>query len=110
MLSDKTLRLVPNSAAVEPLFLALLLASERVRAQIGNMLNGGTGQNNITQDDIRGLRVPMVSVEEQSQIIADQNLFERRRVDMEEQIAKLRVLQSGLLEDLLGGRVRVPST
>ncbi|WP_250288881.1 hypothetical protein [Streptomyces atroolivaceus] len=104
MLSDKTLRLVPDSAAVEPVFLALLLASESVRMQIGNLLNGGTGQNNITQDDIRGLRVPMVSVEDQCRIIEDQALFERRRVAVEAQIAKLRVIQSGLLEDLFGGR------
>ncbi|MFE2313728.1 restriction endonuclease subunit S [Streptomyces sp. NPDC059441] len=108
MLSDKTLRLVPRLASAEPKFLALLLASDEVRSQIGNLLNGGTGQNNISQADLRSLKVPVVPIEEQRRLVAAQAFFQRRIEALEVQAAKLRTVQQGVVEDLLAGRVHIP--
>ncbi len=109
MLSDKTLRLVPDPGAADPAFLAIVFSSEGVRGQVGNLLNGGTGQNNISQADIRGLRVPAVPLDDQRQIVATQELFERRVKALRVQIKKLRTAQQAVVEDLLSGKVRIPA-
>lgn len=88
MLSDKTLRVVPKTS-MDPAFLAVLLSSQGVRRQIGGLLNGGTGQNNISQADVRGLQVPDVPLEEQRRIVAVHAAFERRISALERVLGKL---------------------
>ncbi|QUW79440.1 hypothetical protein SMIR_10180 [Streptomyces mirabilis] len=104
MLSDKILRLVPDTDQAEGAFLPVLLRSVGVRQQIGNLLNGGTGQNNISQGDVRGLKVPHVTLGEQRQIIATQAGWQRRFDAVGKQVEKLRTVQQAVAEDLLGGR------
>ncbi|MGW1751892.1 hypothetical protein ACWCRD_41050 [Streptomyces sp. NPDC002092] len=107
MLSDKILRLVPDATKVDGAFLPVLLRSDSVRQQIENLLNGGTGQNNISQADIRALRVPCVGLDEQRQIIATQSAWQCRFDTVGKQIDKLRMVQQAVVEDLLGIR-RLP--
>lgn len=104
MLSDKTLRVVPRPS-VDPAFLALLLSSQGVRRQIGGLLNGGTGQNNISQADVRELRVPDVPLDEQRRIVAVHAAFERRIRALQSQADKRAALLSGLAESLFKQRV-----
>ncbi|MEU8485588.1 hypothetical protein [Streptomyces sp. NPDC048641] len=101
MLSDKILRLVPDGEVAEATFLAILLRSAGVRRQIGNLLNGGTGQNNISQTDIRALAVPDVPLDEQRRIVAAHAAFERRIGMLEAVRAKTVRLVDVLVEQLL---------
>ncbi|MEU7782621.1 restriction endonuclease subunit S [Amycolatopsis sp. NPDC049159] len=96
MLSDKILRLIPDGNLAESAFLAILLRSAGVRQQIGNLLNGGTGQNNISQMDLRELVVPDVSLTEQRRIIAMHAAFERRIGSVKGVLGKLRVAEQAL--------------
>lgn len=101
MLSDKILRLVPHSTRAERAFLPVLLRSDGVRQQIGNLLNGGTGQNNISQADIRALKVPYVSLQEQRRIVATQSLWQQRLNVVAGQIDKLRIVQQAVAAEQL---------
>ncbi|MGW2522822.1 hypothetical protein ACWC09_38730 [Streptomyces sp. NPDC001617] len=110
MLSDKLLRLIPDRTAVDPVYLAILLGTPGVRRQIGNLLNGGTGQNNITQADVRALKVPQLPLPEQRDVVAAHEAFERRIGMLERELTRLRVTQRAVVEDLLSGRSRVTRT
>ncbi|MFC7810672.1 restriction endonuclease subunit S [Streptomyces olivaceus] len=101
MLSDKVLRLIPNRTAVDPVYLAILLGTLRVRSQIGNLLNGGTGQNNITQADVRALEIPQLPLPEQRDIVAAHEAFERRIGDLERVAQKRSTLLSAAVSALL---------
>lgn len=97
MLSDKVLRLIPDRTAVDPAYLALLLGTPGVRKQIGNLLNGGTGQNNITQADVRALEIPRLPLPQQHDIVAANEAFERRIGALERELAKLQVVEQAVV-------------
>jgi type I restriction enzyme S subunit len=103
MLSDKILRLVPDKDLAESAFLGILLRSMGVRQQIGNLLNGGTGQNNISQADVRTLRVPSIPLDEQRGIVDAHAVFERRIGVLKGVLDKLRAARTGLLDALVVG-------
>ncbi|MFJ6992951.1 hypothetical protein [Streptomyces sp. NPDC003090] len=88
MLSDKTMRLVPNEKVADAAFLALVLASPAVRRQIGVLLNGSSGQNNISQEDIRHLLVPEIPLDLQRRIVAAHEAIEARVTVLERVAAK----------------------
>ncbi|MEV5602473.1 hypothetical protein AB0L33_13635 [Streptomyces sp. NPDC052299] len=102
MLSDKTLRLVPKPST-DPAFLVILLSSQGVRRQIQILLNGGTGQNNISQADVRTLQVPEVPMEVQRRIVAVHSAFERRIGVLERELGKLDLLRCGLRDSGVSG-------
>ncbi|MFD7970043.1 restriction endonuclease subunit S domain-containing protein [Streptomyces clavifer] len=102
MLSDKTLRVVPKTS-MDSAYLAVLLSSQSVRRQIGSLLNGGTGQNNISQADVRGLQVPDVPLDEQRRIVAVHAAFERRIGALVRELGKFDALRRGLRDDCLSG-------
>ena len=68
MLSDKTLRLVPNPNQIDSEFLTHLLSSALIREQIGMLWGGSSGQKNIAQAQIRQLMIPLPSITEQRKI------------------------------------------
>ncbi|MFF5966202.1 restriction endonuclease subunit S [Streptomyces collinus] len=107
MLSDKILRIIPDPSQVDAKFLSLLFGSSVIRDQVAALLNGGSGQNNISQEDIRGVRVPNVPLKEQRRIVDARKAQGKRSAAVDRQILKLRALQQGLMEDLLSGRVSV---
>ena len=105
-LSDKTLRLVPNSR-VRPMFLALLLQSPNVRSQIERDGTGSSGSmKNISQEEIRSLSVSWPPVHSQDKVLGSlETIVSRIRSDLES-LRKLREIRIGLASDLLSGRVR----
>ncbi|MEV5774533.1 restriction endonuclease subunit S [Streptomyces antimycoticus] len=103
MLSDKILRLVPAPELVDPEFLVTLISSEGVRRQIGNLLNGGSGQNNISQADIRDLLVPDVSLNEQRQIVAAHASIQQRMTTLGRGVVKMGNARRGLAESHVSG-------
>lgn len=105
-LSDKTLRLVPNSK-VRPMFLALLLQSPNVRAQIERDGTGTSGgMKNISQTEIRSLIVSWPDLQTQDQILASLAVTTSQLRTELKSLKKLQEIRSGLAADLLSGRVR----
>ncbi|MFE2498347.1 restriction endonuclease subunit S [Streptomyces scopuliridis] len=101
MLSDKILRLVPDETVADPEFLAVLLATKDVRRQIGNLLNGGTGQNNISQADVRALKIPQVPVHEQRRIVAAHAAFDRRMATLDAVLGKTRAAKDAVISQMM---------
>lgn len=95
----------PRAAELEPHFLAQYLNSPACKAEIRRM-HFGSAQHNFNVGQIRRLAMPFPPIEEQRLIVHTISAHEAR-VELEEaQLAKLRVLRLGLMEDLLTGRVR----
>lgn len=107
MLSDKTLRLRPAAETLSSKFLALLMAFDPTRRQIRGMLSGSSGQQNISQRQIGNLAVALPSFNEQQVIEARIAAAEVRILAEVKAAEKLREAKSGLMDDLLTGRVRV---
>lgn len=107
MLSDKTLRLVPDEDRLIAGHLVRAMAHYSTRKQINGMLNGSSGQRNISQEQIRNLCIPVPPTSEQ-RIGEDRATQIEERIAAESQILqKLTALKAGLMEDLLNGQVRV---
>jgi type I restriction enzyme S subunit len=107
MLSDKIMRLWPATGRVTNRFLALAMQAVSTRRQILQWISGSSGQRNISQLEVRRLTTILPSVREQSAIVSTlqastNNL--RKEIDV---VAKLRTLKTGLMQDLLTGKVRV---
>ncbi|MCX4589083.1 hypothetical protein OG819_04780 [Streptomyces sp. NBC_01549] len=109
MLSDKTLRLVPNEEVADPGFIELALLSPRVRSQVKARATGtSASMKNISQAAVHQLLVPNVPTEQQRDVVEAVRVSRKRAEATRRQIAKLRSVQQGVVEDLLAGRVRVP--
>jgi type I restriction enzyme S subunit len=109
MLSDKILRIVPKRSEMDAVFLYMVLSSHRARYQIQALATGTSGSmKNIAQEAIRSLVVPCPPLDEQRRIVST---FQGGAATIEyeaAELAKLRLMKQGLVEDLLTGRVRVP--
>jgi type I restriction enzyme S subunit len=68
MLSDKTLRLVPEPTIVKARYFFHYLTSWHVKKQIAQLFNGGTGQTNISQHSIRSIKITIPQLAEQQRI------------------------------------------
>ena len=107
MLSDKLYRLVPNSD-LNGEFLSLALSSSGSQGDLSAKKTGlAESQTNISQGIVRDILIPVPSSGEQS-LIADvvrrkSMLIEAEKVSLE----KLNKVKSGLMQDLLTGKVRV---
>lgn len=107
MLSDKTLRLVPDATVLLPGHLANTMLLRSTRKQIGGMLNGSSGQRNIAQGQIRALRVPLPPLSEQCLGQTRIAALERHIAAESQGLERSVLLKSALMDDLLTGRVRV---
>ncbi|WP_078965617.1 restriction endonuclease subunit S [Streptomyces sp. IGB124] len=105
MLSDKTLRLVVDESAADPRFLEGVLATQGVRRQISAAATGTSGSmKNISQSAVEGLLVPDVPLSEQRRLSGALEASKRKSNLVQRQVEKLRVVQRGMLGDLLAGR------
>ncbi|MEL3946828.1 hypothetical protein [Streptomyces sp. LNU-CPARS28] len=104
MVPDLVFRLVPDPEVLDPGFLAIALASAAARKQIDEAMRGSSGQYKISQADVRVLRVPRMSLDEQRRIVAAHAAFERRIGALEGVAAKRVELLNALVEQLLGVR------
>ena len=88
-------------------FIYYVLCSHLLEAQIMRVSSGSTfGRINLAF--IRSLLVPNPALEEQNAIVEKMIAFDRQVKIEEAQLTKLAKLKSGLMTDLLTGRVRVP--
>lgn len=109
MLSDKTLRLIANTVVVSPAYLYHFMKSWSARKQVGELLSGSSGQNNISQKFIRSMRMPIPDLPRQQQIVEALSVAENRIEAEGSSLEGLRRLKQGLMDDLLMGRIRVPA-
>lgn len=100
LLSDKVLRLVPRLDVADSKFLNLILSSTDVRRQIQLFLNGSSGQNNISQEAVRCLRVPIVPLGRQRRIVDAVAAVSRDLEALEHRIDKLQVLRDALIHSV----------
>lgn len=107
MLSDKLLRLVPNSDLMTKDYLALLMYSNIIKSQIDKMMSGSSGQRNISQSEIKSFQAIKPNKLEQDSI-SDKLLAFDQLIDKEKEfLSKLKVKKQGLMQDLLTGKKRV---
>ncbi|OMI40438.1 Restriction endonuclease S subunits-like protein [Streptomyces sparsogenes DSM 40356] len=105
MLSDKTLRLIVDHSIADPEFIELVLMEPGVRRQVKAAATGTSGSmKNIGQDAIKGLLVPDVSLDDQRRTVAVRAASKARTDSLRKQLVKLRAIQQGMVEDLLGPR------
>jgi type I restriction enzyme S subunit len=109
MLSDKTLRLIANTKVLSPAYLCHFMESWPARKQIGELLSGSSGQNNISQKLIRSMRIPIPDLPRQQQIVEALSVAENRIEAENSYLEGLQKIKQGLIDDLLMGRVRVPA-
>ena len=107
MISDKMYRLRFNSHQV-PKFYALALSSSAIQRCIGRTLSGmAESQTNISQKIIRDLPMIEPSEDEQNIIVAKYDSIDSKLKHELKLLNKLILKKSGLMDDLLTGKVRV---
>jgi len=108
MLCDKTLRLrvQPNRAVTE--FIFSVLSSPMARRQIEIYATGSSGSmKNISQKSIKKLTIPLPPVPEQEKICEVIGGSTDQLAALRMTLAKLRRFKTGLMQDLLTGKVSV---
>jgi len=108
MLCDKTLRLHVNPARTSAEYVHLALSLTEIRRQIETAATGTSGSmKNISQAAIRRLVIPWTDRELMDQVVRDDAAYATQIEALMRQEKRLNRLKSGLMEDLLTGRVRV---
>lgn len=101
------IRVAVNRDSCSPVFLHALFNSENVQRQINRDKGRGTREG-INTGEITALRFALPPIEEQHRAVAVMRA-QSQLVEAEvELLGKLHLIKSGLMSDLLTGRVRVP--
>jgi type I restriction enzyme S subunit len=109
MLCDKTLRLRLKLNRGLNVFFLYLLQTWIARRQVEVNATGTSGSmKNISQDVIRALQLAYPEIKEQERILAAIAPISGEVEALGHELTKLVALKSGLMNDLLTGRVRVP--
>lgn len=108
MLSDKTLRLRPNTSSVTTRFLFYALQTSQSRRQIEMLATGTSGSmKNISQGGVKSVQLARPQPNEQV-LIADRiDALVDVVTSLKSNAGKLLQIKDGLMHDLLTGRVRV---
>ncbi|ODA72390.1 restriction endonuclease subunit S [Streptomyces sp. AVP053U2] len=93
-----------------PDFLALYAASPEGRAYFQRVGKQTTNLASINSTQVKQMPVPVPPVEEQRRLLGPVHAARERAAVLQQQIAKLRTIQQGVIEDLLSGRSRVNRT
>ena len=96
------------ASSLLPDFLRLYVNSEIGARRIRGLAEGGV-QKNIRGTELLAHLVPVPLVSEQQRILLVVQLFDAATSVEETELAKLQQIKSGLMNDLLTGRVRVPA-
>ncbi|MDZ7853920.1 MAG: restriction endonuclease subunit S [Halomonas sp.] len=99
-------RLRPDKSRVLPDWISNYANSEHVAAQVRGITSGVT-RPKVTLGDVRSLKVAVPSLEDQHAILLRVSEASRRVILARASLSKLLSEKSGLMNDLLTGRVRV---
>lgn len=92
---------------LSPDFLALYTSSSAGRAYFQSVGKQTTNLASINSTQVKAMPVPVPPLAEQERLLGPVRAIRARNEALGRQIEKLRVVQQGLVEDLLSGRVRV---
>ena len=107
MISDKIYRLIPKRNLL-PGYLALALASEQTQIHLSTLKTGlAESQTNISQEIVRRLWIGLPDRNEQKRICERRQSIDGFQVAQYRSLEKLRLQKTGLMQDLLTGKVRV---
>jgi type I restriction enzyme S subunit len=106
IINPRLVRLRPHTTHTAPKFLGQLLLSNAVLRQL-NALSGGGTMPVINGKIVRRLTVPVLPVEEQRKIAIRIEAIASLGTGASIELNSLGMLKSGLMSDLLTGRVRV---
>ncbi|MDA2098740.1 restriction endonuclease subunit S [Bacillus luti] len=107
ILSDKLYRLTPKKH-LNPRYLAWALSSDATQRHLSTMKTGmAESQTNISQEIVKNLFIKVMGIEEQDRMIKLLRLTEECIKGMSTELAKLKKVKEGLMQDLLTGEVRV---
>jgi type I restriction enzyme, S subunit len=107
MMSDKLYRLVPHKS-LSSRFLSLALSSAHTQIHLSTLKTGlAESQTNISQAIVRRLMIPLPSADEQHAIEGLASNIQTLIHRYHEDFSKTERLKSGLMQDLLTGKVRV---
>lgn len=106
IINPRLMRLRPDSRIAHSEFVGLLVSSNAFVSQVIANAGGGT-MPVINKRIISSIRVPVVPLKEQQEILKRKNTVDQRISCEFSALEKLRALKSGLMDDLLTGRVRV---
>jgi type I restriction enzyme S subunit len=105
--SDKIYRLIPQKKLLNK-YLALALSSQFTQRHLSNFKTGmAESQTNISQKIVLALNILLPSPEEQKQIIETLDKAEENLKIYGIVLSKLISIKTGLMQDLLTGKVRV---
>jgi len=108
MLSDKIIRLKANPEIIQSEFLAIALSSSAGQEQLLKKKSGmALSQTNISQKILRETVLALPGLDEQRGIVSVISEVDRSIQSNEQKLTQLQTLKSGLMSDLLSGRVRV---
>jgi type I restriction enzyme S subunit len=107
VITADVIRLRPRVDIATPFWLTASINSPRFAAGV-RKITGGVTRPKVTLADFRKLPVLLPPVEEQQRIEHMVRAMTHSIEEAEAALRKLRLLQSGLMSDLLTGRVRVP--
>ncbi|MFI5751806.1 restriction endonuclease subunit S [Streptomyces sp. NPDC051644] len=96
-------------ARMSPDFLALYTSSTEGRAYFQRVGKQTTNLASINSTQVKKMPVPVPPVEEQERLLGPIHAVRSRIAVIERHIAKLRVVQQGAVEDLLGGKASTPT-
>ena len=107
MLSDKIYRLVPKKGLL-PRYLALALSSGRTQTHLSTLKTGlAESQTNISQEIVRRLWIGLPELGEQQRSCKRIEVAENVLSSERKSLAAFYVIKSGLMQDLLTGKVPV---
>jgi type I restriction enzyme S subunit len=110
MLSDKLIRVRLNQNKANAVTISEILGSRLVQAQINRVKSGmAASQTNITQKLLGNLRIPFPDFATQTSFANAITAMKGNIRELVLEISELRNLQCLLSDDLLSGRVRVPT-
>lgn len=106
LINPRLMRLRPNPRIAHPEFVGLLVSSNAFVSQVIANAGGGT-MPVINKRIISAILVPVVPLNEQQEILRRKNAVDERISCESAALKKLKAQKSGLMDDLLTGRVRV---
>jgi len=105
-LAPNVARISPSRDMLDPCFLLMQLLSHQAQKRLFD-LSALTSQPALSMGRLRRLQIVIPPLEEQTHIAATLDAHDTRIRAEEAELAKLRQVKRGLMDDLLTGRVRV---
>ncbi|MEZ4554191.1 MAG: restriction endonuclease subunit S [Dehalococcoidia bacterium] len=107
LLSDKTLRLIPDSGRIVREFLLLAISTPSSRAQISGSASGSSrSMFNVSQEALRGVQIALPSLTEQAHVAELITFASNRSNSSRGEADALRSVKAALADRLLSGRFR----